>query len=140
MGERPWWDWTRHVPSDVVSLLANAGSTMPSVLEDLVPNVVRNPFGVAKVGRLARAADLHAEFDQLRNRGLPVSVIHSNDDGVIPRSSFENICVALGVEGVELAGNHSWPLTQPDDFAGVISAFARTSRVMKQLARPSTRR
>lgn len=124
MGERPWWDWSKHVPGDVAALLSNFGSTMPSVLEDLVPNVVRNPLGVAKVGRLARNADLATELAILRSRALPASVVHSGSDGVVPHSCFDSICEQLGVVGEIVPGNHSWPLTHPDVFAHMVHEFA----------------
>ena len=123
MESRPWWDWARSVPSDVGALVSNFASTMPSVLEDLVPNVVRNPFGVAKVGRLARSANLSVELSLLRSRGLRTLVVHSENDGVIPRSSFESVCDQLGQTGHIVVGNHSWPMTHPEVFAEVVGGF-----------------
>lgn len=134
MVDRPWWDWARHIPADVAALVSNFASTMPSVLEDLVANVVRNPFGVAKVGRLARSADLSGELCVLRRRRLPALVVHSHDDGVIPPSSFRSMCDLLGQEGRVVAGNHSWPMTHPDLFADVVAQF------IESIAVPSRRR
>lgn len=123
MGERPWWDWARHVPADVGSLVSKFASTMPAVLEDLLPNVVRNPFGVAKVGHLARNADLSEELSVLRRRRLPALLVHSEHDGVIPESSFRFMCDRLGQSGRVVVGNHSWPMTHPDLFADVVAGF-----------------
>lgn len=126
MADRPLWNWGVSIPSDVVALLGRAGAVMPSVLEDLVPNVVRNPFGISKVGTLARKADLRAELSTLRALGFPMTVVHSERDAVIPKSSFACMCEVAGVEGISVPGNHSWPLTEPAAFAATIgSAMGR---------------
>ena len=125
MSQRPLWDWGRSIPKDVLALFGAAGSTMPNVLEDLIPNVVRNPFGVAKVGRLARAADLRDQFAVIRSRRLPVAVVHSEGDAVIPKTSFDHVCQDLAVEGQLVPGNHSWPLTAPQMFADIVASFIR---------------
>ena len=122
MIDRPIWDWGKAIPSDVVGLLGAAGSVLPSVLEDLLPNVLRNPFGVAKVGRLARSADLVAELATVAQRGVPISLVHSESDAVIPFASFGSLCATAGVEGKRVKGIHSWPLTNPALFAELVAA------------------
>ncbi len=122
MSDRPFWDWGKGIPSDVAGLLGSAVSVLPSVLEDLLPNVLRNPFGVAKVGRLARTADLLAELATVAQRGLPISLVHSEGDGVIPAASHQSLCEAAGVEGRTVKGIHSWPLTNPTLFAELVAA------------------
>lgn len=124
MAERSLWDWGKSIPTDVVGLLTSAGSVLPSVLEDLLPNVLRNPFGVAKVGRLARGADLLAELATVARRGVPISLVHSESDGVIPAPSFSSLCAAAKVEGQRVKGIHSWPLTNPVLFAELVAAAA----------------
>jgi pimeloyl-ACP methyl ester carboxylesterase len=88
MSKRPIWSWTINIPSDVIALLSHAKSAMPSILEDLVPNVMGHPLTITRVGQLARNADLRAELTQLRLAGFPMTVVHSERDGVIPRTSF----------------------------------------------------
>jgi pimeloyl-ACP methyl ester carboxylesterase len=132
MAERPIWDWGRAIPGDVVGLLGGAGSILPSLFQDLVPNVLRNPFGVAKVGRLARNADLVTVLRALAQRGVPITIIHSENDGVIPASSFVSLCSAAGVEGQRIKGIHSWPLTSPVLFAELVADAA--SRLPKRIA------
>ncbi len=128
MAERPMWDWGRAIPVDVVGLLGSAGSMLPSVFQDLVPNVLRNPFGVAKVGRLARNADLVAALRTVAERRVPITVVHSDRDGVIPQSSFDSLCAAAKVEGRTVRGIHSWPLTNPALFATLVAEAAAPLR------------
>ena len=134
MAKRPIWSWGLNIPRDVVSLLGSGATAMPSVLEDLVPNVIRNPFGVARISKIARHADLLDILESVRNRGIPVSIIHSVDDGVIPRSSFDFLCTAARVEGLVVDGNHSWPMTSPELFADVVAKAARRCSTRKSVA------
>ena len=39
MSDRPIWNWATSIPTDVAGLLGSAVSVLPSVLEDLLPNV-----------------------------------------------------------------------------------------------------
>lgn len=128
MAERPMWDWGRAIPVDVVGLLGSAGTMLPSVFQDLVPNVLRNPFGVAKVGRLARNADLLEALRTVAERRVPITVVHSDRDGVIPASSFESLCAAAKVTGRTVKGIHSWPLTNPALFASLVAEAAISLR------------
>ena len=131
MADRPMWSWGLNIPSDVVSLLGHAASAMPNVLEDLVPNVLRNPFGVARVGKIARTADLLDALRDVKRRHIPITIVHSEDDGIIPESSFDVLCQTAGVNGITVPGNHSWPLTNPDVFCDIVvkAAFAQRSSV-----------
>jgi pimeloyl-ACP methyl ester carboxylesterase len=128
MSDRPIWDWGRAIPSDVVGLLSSAGSVFPSMLEDLVPNVFRNPFGVAKVGRLARSADLRTELAAVARNGTPITMVHSEGDGVIPAASFASLCDEARVHGRVVPGIHSWPLTSPSLFAEIVAGAAAELR------------
>jgi pimeloyl-ACP methyl ester carboxylesterase len=122
MSERPMWSWGLGIPLDALSLLANATRVMPSVLEDVLPNVVRNPLGITRVGKLARTADLRNELVSLRSKNFPITVAHSDRDNLIPASSFDCLCDAAGVTGVVVPGNHSWPLTNPETLVRIVSA------------------
>jgi pimeloyl-ACP methyl ester carboxylesterase len=122
MSKRPIWSWGINIPSDVIALLSHARQAMPSILEDLVPNVMSHPLTITRVGQLARNADLRAELNELRLAGFPMTVVHSERDGVIPRTSFECLCEAAGVTGHLLPGNHSWPLTNPTALVTMINA------------------
>jgi pimeloyl-ACP methyl ester carboxylesterase len=139
--ERPLWDWGLHFPGDVWPL-RQATRVVPVVMEDFVPNLVRNPRAIVKVANLARRADLRAELETLRNSGLPVSIIWAKRDGIIPRESFEALCIASGVEGTVVEGSHSWLLADPERFGEVITNDVRIARAARDLEQhaPVTRR
>ena len=130
--ERPLWDWGLHFPGDVFPL-RQATRVLPVVAEDLLPNLMRNPRAIVRVANLARRADLRAELEALRDSGLPVTIIWAQRDGIIPRESFEALCVASGVEGTVVDGSHSWLLADPDRFGEVITNDVRIAQAAREL-------
>jgi pimeloyl-ACP methyl ester carboxylesterase len=139
--ERPLWDWGLHFPADVWPI-RQASRVLPVIVEDLLPNLVRHPRAMVKVANLARRADLRSEVEALRDRGLPITIIWGTRDGVIPRESFEALCVASGVEGTVVEGSHSWLLADPDHFGEVITNDVRIAQAARELeaAAPPERR
>lgn len=129
MAQRPLWDWGLHFPRDVLPL-RQLRRVLPVILDDLVPNAVRQPRAFWHAASLARFADLTGELEELKRRRLPVVVLWGERDEVVPRASFDALCEALGgPQVVTVAGNHSWMLAEPDAFAEVITNvidFART--------------
>lgn len=101
---------------------SQAIDTARAMRADLIPNLARNPLGLARAGRLAQAADLRVELADLRRRGLPVMALTSDGDGVIPRAAFEALCEAVGTDGHVISGRHSWLLADPDYFGEVLAA------------------
>lgn len=132
--ERPLWDWGLHFPADVWPI-RQATRVLPVVVEDLLPNLMRNPRAIVKVANLARRADLRTELEALRDSGLSVSIIWGTRDGVIPRESFEALCVASGVEGTVVEGSHSWLLADPQQFGEVITNDVRVAQAARDLER-----
>ena len=65
MAERPLWDWAFFFPWDAL-MGRGLVSTMRAILEDLVPNLVRDPLVLWRVAMLARTADLTGELADLR--------------------------------------------------------------------------
>ncbi len=120
ISERPLWDWGLHLPADVLPA-RQATRVLPVIAEGLVPNLVRNPRALVRVAGLARKADLRQQLEDLRDHGMPITILWSKRDTLIPRESFEALCVAAGVEGVELEGTHSWLLAEPDQLGEVIT-------------------
>jgi pimeloyl-ACP methyl ester carboxylesterase len=120
MRGRPLWDWGIHFPLDVRDV-RRFSRVLPVVVEDALPNVVRNPRAMWKVTHLARQADLTSELEELRKRELPVVVLWGRNDGVIPRASFDALCAAIGTEGEVVDGSHSWLLADPDAFGEVMT-------------------
>lgn len=139
--ERPLWDWGLHFPADVWPI-RQATRVLPVIAEDLLPNLVRHPRALVKVANLARRADLRAELEAMRDQGTPITIIWASRDGVIPRESFEALCVASGVQGTVVDGSHSWLLADPDRFGEVITndmSIAKAARAMEADA-PTERR
>jgi pimeloyl-ACP methyl ester carboxylesterase len=132
IAERPLWDWGLHFPADVWPM-RQASRVLPVIMEDLLPNLVRHPRAIVRVANLARRADLRPELEALRDRGLPVTVIWGRRDGVIPRESFEALCVASGVEGTVVDGSHSWLLAEPALFGEVITNDVRVAKAARDL-------
>jgi pimeloyl-ACP methyl ester carboxylesterase len=132
IADRPLWDWGLHFPGDVWPI-RQATRVLPVVVEDLLPNLLRNPRAIVKVANLARRADLRAELESLRDRGLSVSIIWGTRDGIIPRESFEALCVASGVRGTVVEGSHSWLLADPAKFGEVITNDVRVAQAARDL-------
>ncbi|MEX1105829.1 MAG: alpha/beta fold hydrolase [Ilumatobacteraceae bacterium] len=142
IAERPLWDWGLHLPADVWPI-RQASRVLPVIAEDLLPNLLRHPRAMVKVGNLARRADLRTEVEALRDRGLPITIIWGTRDGIIPRESFEALCVASGVEGTVVEGSHSWLLADPDHFGEVITNDVRIAQAasdLEAMAPPQRRR
>ena len=132
MAERPLWDWGLHFPSDVLPL-PQLTRILPVILEDALPNAVRNPLALWRVGQLARRADLTPELEQLKQRKLPVVVLWGDKDQIIPRASFDALCAAIGSQGEVIQGRHSWLLADPDAFGEVMTNAIAVARVAREL-------
>jgi pimeloyl-ACP methyl ester carboxylesterase len=134
MAERPLWDWGLHFPRDVLPL-PQLTRVLPVLLEDALPNAVRNPWALWTVAQLARKADLTPELEELKRRKLPVVVLWGNKDRIIPRASFDALCRALGADGEIVPGNHSWLLADPDAFGEVITNAVEVAKLARQMER-----
>lgn len=136
LADRPLWDWGLHLPGDVLPG-PQATKVLPVILGDALPNLLRNPRALWKVGQLARRADLTQELEALKGRGLPVAVLWGDRDAIIPRASFEAICDAVGAEGHVVEGSHSWLLADPARFGEVITNVVEVAKVARSLERPT---
>ena len=118
-----WWSFTREfTPPE------RGAQLMWATSEDFVPNLLRNPRALWEVGQLARSADLTAELQALAERDMPVLVLWGDDDRVIPLTSFDTLCSAIGVEGTVLSGNHCWMLADVDAFDEVMANVVEVAR------------
>ncbi len=121
MAERPLWDWGLHFPADLLPV-RQARRVLPVIFAEALPNLLRDPKSFWKAAGLARRADLTAELDELRRRGLPVVVLWGSRDQLITRTSFEDMCRKLGhPDVVTVSGTHSWMLADPDTFGEVMT-------------------
>ncbi|MFF0457634.1 alpha/beta fold hydrolase [Nocardia africana] len=119
--ERPLWDWGLHLPAD---LLPGRQLTrvLPVIMRDAVPNVLRNPTAVWEVAHLARTANLTSELTTLAERRLPVFVVWSKRDTVIPESTSMSLRTALGdPRTITVPGGHSWLIDDPHAFGELIT-------------------
>jgi pimeloyl-ACP methyl ester carboxylesterase len=135
MAERPLWDWGIHFPRDVLPL-PQIRRVLPVILEDALPNLLRNPRAMWKVANLARSADLTTELEELKRRHLPVVVLWGDQDSIIPRASFDALCTAIGSEGEVVPGNHSWLLADPDAFGEVMTNVVAVADLARSLEEP----
>ena len=60
------------------------------------------------------------ELAELGRRQLPVLVLSSDHDGVIPNASFNALCAAVGAVGHVVKGGHSWLLANPASLTEVL--------------------
>jgi pimeloyl-ACP methyl ester carboxylesterase len=130
MAERPLWDWGIHFPRDILPL-PQITRVLPVILEDAVPNLIRNPMAVWRVAQLARTADLTEELEELKRRELPVVVLWGEQDRIITRDSFDALCEAIGAAGEVVGGNHSWLLADPDSFGEVMTNVVEVARLAR---------
>jgi len=134
IADRPLWDWGLHFPSDVWPI-RQATRVLPVLVEDFVPNLIRNPRAMARVAGIVRCADLRPELEDLRKRSVPITILWGSRDGIIPRESFEALCVAAGVEGTVVDGSHSWLLADPQQFGEVITNNVTVAKLARDLER-----
>ena len=74
-----------------------------------------------------------AELESLRDSGLSISILWGTRDGIIPRESFEALCVASGVEGTVVEGSHSWLLADPEQFGEIITNDVKIAQAAREL-------
>ncbi|HVX16641.1 MAG TPA: alpha/beta hydrolase [Acidimicrobiales bacterium] len=134
MAERPIWDWGVRFPADLFPI-TQVTRVAPAIFEELVPNLLRNPMALWRVGALARTADLTAELEELKERQVPVVALSGVRDHVIPKDSFDALCLALGAEGQVVDGGHSWLLADPDEFGEVLTNHLHVAQLARDLER-----
>lgn len=121
LAQRPLWDWGLHLQADLLPW-RQASRVIPVILGDALPNLVRNPGALWRVGHLARTADLTAELETLKQRELPVVVLWGREDNVLPPACLASLRGALGdPEVITVDGNHSWLLSNPKAFGEVMT-------------------
>lgn len=117
--DRPWWEWGRQIGSDLLSL-ESVVRVLPAVLGEAVPNLVQNPLAMWRVGEFVRRADLRREVRIIRNRRIPITLVWSDRDRLVPHGSFATLCNAAGVEGVVVPGHHNWLIGDPARFSDIV--------------------
>ncbi|HET6502401.1 MAG TPA: alpha/beta hydrolase [Amycolatopsis sp.] len=121
ISERPLWDWGLHLPADLRPGRQLA-RVLPVILRDMVPNLLRSPGAIWRVAHLAATADLTAELVELNRRRLPVVIVWSSQDNVIPEVTRMSLRSVLGEPRlITVPGGHGWLLTDPGRFGEVIT-------------------
>ena len=118
--DRPLWDWGLHLPAE----WSRKGyrRVLPVVARDFAANVVRHPANLLRAAALARTADLRAELQDLRDRGIPITILWGQRDRVLPEAAFLSMCEALDVHGdVVTSAGHSWLIADPEGFGEVMT-------------------
>jgi pimeloyl-ACP methyl ester carboxylesterase len=134
MVQRPLWDWAHHFGADVLGS-PKLLRMLPTLAEDFIPNVLTNPLGMLRTGTFIRRADLVAEVGAIARRGVPVQVVWSDRDGLVPRSAFDDLRHAAGVDGVVVEGAHAWLIADPGTFGELaISALVDSGDLTRRAA------
>ena len=115
MVQRPFWDWGRHFSTDLLHS-PRLLRLLPALLEDFIPNLVSNPLGMFRTGEFIRRADLVRRGPGHRRLGDPGHGGWSDRDGLVPRSAFDDLRHAAGVDGVVVEGPHAWLIADPSVF------------------------
>ncbi len=116
--DRPVWQYGLEFAKEFWS--RDGYRLIQAIREDLLRNTFANPFTLTEIGTLARRADLTAELAALRRREVPILVLWSDGDGVLPLAAFEALCASIGTDGRVLKGGHSWLLAKPLAFSEVL--------------------
>lgn len=115
-------DLCRSMIDPVLGTLASSarGARARQAQRVFLENATRDPLRVASTAMVALMADLRREMANLAAGDLPVTVLWSDRDGVIPMSAFDTFCSTFGAEGQVIRGGHSWLLASPDAFGDVL--------------------
>jgi pimeloyl-ACP methyl ester carboxylesterase/glycine cleavage system regulatory protein len=116
--DRPPWEYGVHFMRTLWS--RDGYRVMQAMSEDLIHNMVVNPWALFEIGALARRVDLTTELAELRRREVPIVVLWGDRDGVLPQGSFDALCAAIGTDGRVLPGGHSWLLANPRALSEVL--------------------
>ncbi len=137
MVQRPVWDWGRHFSTDLLQS-PRLFRLLPTLLEDFIPNLLQNPLGMFRTGEFIRRADLVREVQVIAERGIPVTVVWSDRDRLVPRSAFDDLRRAAGVNGEVVEGAHAWLIADPDRFGELaISALVDSGALTPRSAVPT---
>jgi pimeloyl-ACP methyl ester carboxylesterase len=137
MMQRPFWDWGRHFTTDLLHS-PRLLRLLPMLLEDFIPNLMSNPIGMFRTSAFIRRADLVQEVEAVAAKGIPVTVVWSDRDGLVPRSAFDELRHAAGVDGVVVDGPHAWLLADPGIFGELAISALVDSGVLTARSTPLT--
>ncbi|MVU78328.1 alpha/beta fold hydrolase [Nocardia sp. ET3-3] len=121
MTQRPLWDWGLHLQADVLPV-PELTRVLPVILRDGVPAALTHPRAFWRAAKLVRTANLTAELAELGRRGLPITIVWSNEDNVIPAAATHTLRAAHEeIRTITVEGRHCWLLADPTRFGEVVS-------------------
>ena len=121
IGQRPLWDWGLHLQTDLLTT-RNLARVLPVILRDAVPNLVRSLGAIWRVANLARAADLTKDLAELNRRRIPMVIVWSREDNVIPEATLMSLRAGLDdLQMVTVPGGRSWLLADSQAFGEVVT-------------------
>ena len=91
-----------------------------------------------RTGEFIRRADLVREVRAIARWGIPVHVAWSDRDRLVPRSAFDELRHAAGVDGVVVDGSHAWLIADPAEFGELAISAMVDSRTGRQGSSRST--
>ena len=133
------WEWAIGFGREIWPV-CDAFEVVNAMRGDLVPNLLRNPLGLARAGLLAQSVDLRAELAVLRTLEVPVLALTSDRDRLIPRSAFEAVCETVGADRRVVSGGHAWLLADPDSFERVLASTIDVQVAEHTASRAANRR
>ncbi|MCK8670909.1 alpha/beta fold hydrolase [Rhodococcus sp. HM1] len=76
-----------------------------------------DPAPELRTDSIPRGRGLDESLDRLAQQRLPVALVWSHDDQLVPRTSVESLRACLGGTSVfTVAGGHGWPIADPECF------------------------
>ncbi|MFF0610644.1 alpha/beta fold hydrolase [Nocardia tengchongensis] len=121
MTERPLWDWGLHLQTDVLPA-PELTRVLPIILRDGIPAALTHPHAFWRAAALVRTANLTAELAELGRAGLPISIVWSKEDNVIPEAATQTLRAAHEeIRTIIVEGRHCWLIADPARFGEVIS-------------------
>ncbi|MCW2667323.1 MAG: putative hydrolase [Frankiales bacterium] len=90
----------------------------PSLVRELVPNLLRKPVTMALTAHLALTASLAGQAQALIAQGVPVLFVWGDDDRLIAPGALGGLVSSLPAEVVH--GSHGWLLSEPEAFAALL--------------------
>jgi pimeloyl-ACP methyl ester carboxylesterase/predicted amino acid-binding ACT domain protein len=134
--DRPPWEYALAFTREL--LWSREGSrVMQAMGDDILHNMALNPSALVEIGMLARRVDLTTELAQLHRRELPILVLWSDGDNVLPLASFDALCAAIGTEGTVLRGGHCWLLADPRALSKVVDNLVQVQVADDESSRAS---
>jgi pimeloyl-ACP methyl ester carboxylesterase len=86
---------------------------------DVVPNLLRNPFAVARTAVAAKHMDLVEPLHRVADLAIPIRLVLAERDGLVPPGRLRAFETLPGFEVTVVDGNHGWLLHEPEEFARV---------------------